>query len=143
MFWFFFPFQVFTDIYFLFPVAMVDLHVALSYYPRMFNSAKISPLVSVSIISSMMNKSFYLCRRRCAVVSHIDRVFSRMNCHVRTIQEGVMLWYKACKLLEKRDPYQLISIFLSSIRSRRWLSVVVVMTPWYIRAQICFFPCIP
>ena len=84
-FWFLLSFQAFNDIYFSFPVAISEYHVTLRYFLHMFSSGK-TPFRPVAIRSSIINESFYLCGRGCAVVSSIDRFFSRMNCHVWAIQ---------------------------------------------------------
>ena len=86
VFWFFFPLQAFTDIYFLFPVAVSDWHGTIRYFLHIFSSAKTFSSIPVAIRYFMINESFCLCGRRCAVVSSIYRLFSCMNCYMWAIQ---------------------------------------------------------
>ena len=95
LFWFFFPFDAFSDISFPFPVAISDRHVTLKYFLHIFSSAKNFPSIPFSIRSSIINDLIFICGRRCAVVSSIDRFFFHMNCHVWEIQEGVIHRYKS------------------------------------------------
>ena len=110
---------------------------------HIFNSAKRFPSIPVTIKFSIINKSFCLCCRRCAVVSPIDRFFCCINFQVWAIQEGVTLCFKAWTLLENSGLKQLISGMWASIIYRRWCHVVVVMPLWSIISQIWFFSCVP
>ena len=121
----FFPFQAFTNIYVPFTVTIYDRHVTLRYFLSIFWYAKIFPFISVAIRSSVINDSFCLCSRRCAVVSYIDRLFYRVNFHAWKIQERVIHWYKAWKLLVKSGHEQPMSRLWYYIIYSRWWPVVV------------------
>ena len=90
VFWFLFPLWALTDVSITFPVAIYYRHVTLRYFLSMFISDKRFPSVPVAIRSFMIKKTLCFCGSSCAVVSSIDRLFSRIHFHVWVIQEWVI-----------------------------------------------------
>ena len=76
--------------FFPFPVDISDQHVTLRYFIHMFISSKIFPLVPMAIRFSIINKSFCLCGRRCAVVSSIRVKFSS---RLQRLKQSYLLTY--------------------------------------------------
>ena len=138
-----FPDQNLGEINFPSPGAKSGRNVDLRYIWNIFSSVSSSPLIHILIKSSIICESLGYWVLMIGVFSSITILFWQRNFHVLVIHELVVNLVRGGKLLDNRDLDQHISILWSSLEFLSCCPVIQLLLPRFIRAIMCFHPCVP